>query len=475
MPTRASQFLIGCLIAYLYLKKKENLNFQSFIYPLFYLSAFAIIIFVFFITNENLYPSYYSLPVIFGSAILIYSTKFKILENSFLSSYLLIWFGKISYSLYLWHYPIFVYANYLDLLNSSLNQILFLILSIIFAYISYNFYEKKFRYIYSFSKTLLVSGIFCLLIFLYSYSSINSNGFEKRVPEILSKNYDSIIYKLKDRDGEICYDRKKDFCHLNKDTNNIKVAVVGDSHTALITTKLSHNLNYEIISLNNTGCYYLPNFSLMNIGTNVEYERCNSQIQSERVKKLSMLQNHIIIIGGRLPLYLTGKKFNNLEGGIEGNRFRDLKQKNSDASYEDEITRPILKLAEKNKILIIYPIPELGWDIKREILKNTNKNVLKIKDEFKENFPIISTSFDVFNERNKDSFKILDSIKHENISRVFPHKLFCNKSIKNRCVANDKDNLFYIDTDHLSDYANNEVVKLIIEEIKKIDKESLLN
>ena len=243
----------------------------------------------------------------------------------------------------------------------------------------------------------------------------------------------------------------------------------------MITTKLSQTTNYEIISLNNTGCYYLPNFSLMNIGTNVEYERCNSQIQSERVKKLSMLQNHIIIIGGRLPLYLTGKKFNNLEGGIEGNRFRDLKQKNSDASYEDEITRPILKLAEKNKILIIYPIPELGWDIKREILKNTNKNVLKIKDEFKENFPIISTSFDVFNERNKDSFKILDSIKHENISRVFPHKLFCNKSIKNRCVANDKDNLFYIDTDHLSDYANNEVVKLIIEEIKKIDKESLLN
>ena len=151
LPTRASQFLIGCLIAYLYLKKKENLNFQSFIYPLFYLSAFAIIIFVFFITNENLYPSYYSLPVIFGSAILIYSTKFKILENSFLSSYILVWFGKISY-LYLWHYPIFVYANYLDLLNSSLNQILFLILSIIFAYISYNFMKKNFDIITQFLK-----------------------------------------------------------------------------------------------------------------------------------------------------------------------------------------------------------------------------------------------------------------------------------------------------------------------------------
>ena len=272
LPTRTVQFLIGCLIAYLYLEKNGNLNFHKIIFPLFYLSSITIIIFIFFITNENLYPSYYSLPVILGSAILIYTTKFKTLENSFLSSYILVWFGKISYSLYLWHYPIFVYANYLDLLNSSLNQILFLILSIIFAYISYNFYEKKFRYNYSISKTLLISGIFCFFVILYSYFSLNSNGFEKRVPEILSKNYSSIIYELKDHKGEICYDRKKDFCHLNKGKNKLKIAIVGDSHTALITTKLNQTTDFEIISMNNTGCYYLPNFSLLNVGTNIEYE-----------------------------------------------------------------------------------------------------------------------------------------------------------------------------------------------------------
>ena len=134
--------------------------------------------------------------------------------------------------------------------------------------------------------------------------------------------------------------------------------------------------------MNNTGCYYLPNFSLLNVGTNVEYERCNSEVKINRKKKLNSLENHIIIIGGRLPLYLTGRKFDNLEGGKEGNRFRDLKQNNLNSNYVDEITKPILKLAEKNKVLLIYPIPELGWDIKKEILKNTNKNVLKIKEEF---------------------------------------------------------------------------------------------
>ena len=222
--------------------------------------------------------------------------------------------------------------------------------------------------------------------------------------------------------------------------------------------------------MNNTGCYYLPNFSLLNIGTNIEYKRCDSEVQLERTKKLDSLENHIIIIGGRLPLYLTGKKFDNLEGGKEGDKFRDLKQKNLNLNYNEEITKPILKLTEKNKVLILYPIPELGWDIRRKILENTNKNVLKIKEEFNKNFPVISTSFDVFKNRNKDSFKILDSIQHKNISRVYPHKLFCNNVIENRCVANDKNNLFYIDTDHLSDYANNEVVKLIVKEINKMNK-----
>ena len=39
--------------------------------------------------------------------------------------------------------------------------------------------------------------------------------------------------------------------------------------------------------------------------------------------------------------------------------------------------------------------------------------------------------------------------KKSNVFRVYPHQLFCNKQIKNRCIANDK-NIFYFDDDHLS-------------------------
>ena len=155
-----------------------------------------------------------------------------------------------------------------------------------------------------------------------------------------------------------------------------------------------------------------------------------------------------------------------MEGGKEGERFRDLKQKNLSANFNDEITKPIIELAKKNKVLLLYPIPELGWDMKKKFLDETSKNLLKIKDEFNEDFPIISTSFDVFKDRNKQSFKVLDSVLHKNIIRIYPHKFFCDKQIKNRCVANDKKNLYYIDTDHLSDYASGEIVKMIMKKIQ---------
>jgi len=94
------------------------------------------------------------------------------------------------------------------------------------------------------------------------------------------------------------------------------------------------------------------------------------------------------------------------------------------------------------------------------------------KNLFKNSTPVVSVSYDVYKKRNKLIFEILDSIKNENIYRVYPHSYFCDKQIKDRCVANDENNIFYYDDDHLSIQGSKLVVDEIMKEIEKIELKS---
>jgi hypothetical protein len=130
-------------------------------------------------------------------------------------------------------------------------------------------------------------------------------------------------------------------------------------------------------------------------------------------------------------------------------------------SFKNEI----LELSKKNKIILIYPIPEVGWDPNIKIFANRqykfSKNI---------NFEYVTTSYQVFKNRTKSSFELLDSIKNNNIYRVFPHTLFCNTKIKDRCITHDEKNIFYSDDDHPSLKGSELINDLIISEIKKINE-----
>jgi hypothetical protein len=82
----------------------------------------------------------------------------------------------------------------------------------------------------------------------------------------------------------------------------------------------------------------------------------------------------------------------------------------------------------------------------------------------------ITTSYDVYKKRTKKSFELLDRIENSNIYKIYPHKLFCNNQIKNRCAASYGQNIYYTDDSHLS-YKGSEMVNdLILQKIKEIEK-----
>ena len=82
----------------------------------------------------------------------------------------------------------------------------------------------------------------------------------------------------------------------------------------------------------------------------------------------------------------------------------------------------------------------------------------------------MTTSYEVYKKRTASTFDLLDSIKGQNIFRVYPHKLFCNTLINNRCITHDEHRVFYFDDNHLSNEGAKLLNNLILTEINKIDE-----
>ena len=219
---------------------------------------------------------------------------------------------------------------------------------------------------------------------------------------------------------------------------------------------------------------YLPNFTRKEVNKNLISDQCTLKYQNELRDELLSNPNSIVIIGTRLPVYLTDTAFDNKEGGVEVHanfkfEFEHIKNK---YDFKKGIQVSIIELSKNNnKVILMYPIPAVGWNVPNKLFHNTPKRYIKeIKKNFNKN--PITTSYKVYKDYTKESFAIYNQIQHKNIYRVYPHVAFCDNKIKDRCITHDDKNIFYYDDNHLSATGAAMVTELIMKQIKKIKLQS---
>ena len=132
-------------------------------------------------------------------------------------------------------------------------------------------------------------------------------------------------------------------------------------------------------------------------------------------------------------------------------------------SIEESLKSSIYELLENNiKVIIIYPIPEVPWDPLTKIYNSSNsRNFNEVKNYILSNN--VTTSYKSYETRSKKAFEVLNDINHENLFRVFPHKIFCDYNKVNDCFIHDKKNIFYFDSVHLSVIGSKMLEKPILE------------
>ena len=462
--------MIGSILAYLEINlgQRKQLKLLNNLLPTF--GLILILHSIIFFDDEMFHPSLLTLSPIIGVCLIIWFSNKSEIITKMLSTKFFVGIGLISYSLYLWHYPIFAFSTISEFTNESLiKKILIALLLIALSIISYFFVEKPARNRnINFKIIFLIVISLYLLIFSLNNNIIKQDGYKERFPEILDIRQKEILrdpLTFKRCNGDEPSNDKT--CYFNKSSEK-KIYLIGDSHTWNIMSDLKDRVieeKYQFITSSYGDCFYFPDFILINNKTKKKYDSCNIESQH---KMLSNEKNSIIIFFGRLPLYLNKTYFDNKEGGVEfGDYNRSFISEKEDLTIENSFKNEVMNLSKNNKILLVYPFPEAGWDVPKKILsltKKQNKTINKYK--IPENY--LTTSFEVYQDRTKSTFDLLNSIKGKNIYRVFPDELFCNTLIKERCLTHDNDNIFYTDDDHPSSKAAEMINELIMKEIKNM-------
>ncbi len=242
--TRAFELLMGSSLAIYWGQLKRPTSTRAFFLSL--LGLFLIFYsMVFFEKND--YSIIYILLSCTGTVLLLYAGVTKSSITRCISFSIITFWGTISYSLYLWHWPIIAYTHYLGInIDLSVGAIIFFVSSIL-SVISWYFIEQKCRnkFKLSFNKILLlflVLPIFLSFMLLMSCWYIPNFGFNTTSPGVqeIIDNYEGPFTGKKCIDAPTLKPRPFNDCSLGDLSKiNPDVLIVGDSHAMALSGMLN--------------------------------------------------------------------------------------------------------------------------------------------------------------------------------------------------------------------------------------------
>lgn len=472
LPSRLWELLIGAFIAFHFLNNKwqpSKLLCETGGATGLLLIVYAVFVF----DKQTPFPSLFTLIPTFGTALIIlfasqHTTVGKLLGNKFL-----VGIGLISYSTYLWHQPLYAFLRHRNLGEPS--QLLFgllAILSIFLAYFSWRYIEKPFRDKQKFSRKQIFTYSVLGSTFFIAFGLVGhftKGTYERDFPTAVNLIQATVSDISKNNK---CWDLIKktksleNLCVLGNATANKTFTLVGDSHAGAIAKQLgiaASNLDLSGYDYTLNSCPPLYGGSRKKQG---ESQLACNTLRNDLFNKIEQKQlPNTLILLSRWTKEIEGASFNNKEGGVEiGVRERSLwhapdYERLGDVAalkknYADSVMR---MLNAGHKVILIYPVPEAGWNVPNHMYRlHLNNGVITKADA--------STSHAVFIERNKRSYEALDDIGyHPNLVRIKPENFFCNTYVPSRCVTQIEGKPLYFDDDHLSRFG----AELIVPEIIK--------
>ena len=415
LPSRLWELLVGAIIAIAlignqsyYFQDKTSANILSFLGIA--LIFFAIATF----DKETIFPGINALFPTIGTALLIVFLNDQTILYKFFSFKPMVKIGLLSYSLYLWHQPIFAISRSysLDPL-STLHYLLLIILAFIMSVLSYKYIEIPYRNKRIISTNMLIKTLVLFILFFLSlgFAGHKYDGFKDSIHARYAHNENAIYidknFELSKRTA-IWNEQLLDSDMPYEAPTKKRILIIGDSKSEdlFIAMKLNNQFDrdYEIRRMElNDSC--------------MQSRRSNRAMTPECTQKMNTLKNYI--------------SDNNPNFIIFSNTWTE--------KYNQDVSHFILEFAESYKT-IVFSTANFNdmTDISLEISRKK----------------IINSKHFVFKNIHKNHQKASDDLRYllSNSSVQFIEKLefFCSFDLK-ECNILDSKPLIY-DSGHLTDH-----------------------
>lgn len=409
------------------------------------------------ITREGHFPGWWALLPTFGAVLIISANQQAWINRNVLSSRIMVWFGLISYPLYLWHWPVLSYVRIIEVETPSIAvRAVAILISIALAWLTYQLIEKPFRFGGHKSGKAIILLILMAITGCVGFYTYQQDGFISREAIKAYEAHKKTTLEATDKSPQ---------ANLGlPEGKQAKVMVLGDSHGGRLAVGLAFEYGPYVANYTSAGC--IPFYGVDRYDSRFVIGTCMKQMN----EALDLFENsdsmNTIILSSMGPVYLSGKVFNGQDiARVTGDGVTLADHKEITDRYEVfkiGMTNTFKKLLKKNKhIIFVVDVPELGFDPHACI--KTRPFQLSKKD-------ICAVSRKEYDSRTEKYKKLIYSVLKDfpEVEVFDPTNLLCDNTW---CNGMQDGKLLYFDPDHLSVEGSKYIVKHMVPIIEKYNPE----